>query len=155
MVTNKRKKSSRQRASNTHGWGMKKKRRGAGNRGGRGNAGRGKRSDHKLHLYLKNKDLIGGKGFVMHGVTKKIKAINVGELQHKLNSFVQKGLVEKKGDVYIVHENSTGYTKILGSGQLRLKLHVTAHGFSKKAIEKIKKAGGEVIVLNAPTPEEA
>ena len=37
--------------------------------------------------------------------------------------------------------------KILGDGELTKKLTVTAHRFSKSAIEKIRQAGGEVIVL--------
>ena len=47
MTVNKRKKNSRQRGSHTHGWGAMKKHRGAGNRGGRGAAGSGKRADSK------------------------------------------------------------------------------------------------------------
>ena len=45
MTHNKRKKNSRQRGEWTHGWGAKKKHRGAGHRGGRGNAGSGKRGE--------------------------------------------------------------------------------------------------------------
>lgn len=37
--------------------------------------------------------------------------------------------------------------KILGSGDLKKKLKVTAHQFSKSAEEKIAKAGGEVVRL--------
>lgn len=44
--------------------------------------------------------------------------------------------------------------KILGHGELTKKLKVSAHGFSKTAAEKIKKAGGEVIVLAGKTPVE-
>lgn len=34
--------------------------------------------------------------------------------------------------------------KILGNGELKAKLNVTAHKFSKSAIEKITKAGGSI-----------
>jgi large subunit ribosomal protein L15 len=37
--------------------------------------------------------------------------------------------------------------KVLGHGELKKKLKVTAHAFSKSAEEKITKAGGEVIRL--------
>ena len=47
MTVNKRKKNSRQRGSQTHGWGAKKKHRSFGNRGGKGMAGSGKRADSK------------------------------------------------------------------------------------------------------------
>ena len=45
--------------------------------------------------------------------------------------------------------------KILGNGQLSKKLRVSAHQFSKSAAEKIKKAGGEVVILPSKTPVEA
>ena len=43
--------------------------------------------------------------------------------------------------------------KILGDGELTKKLTVTAHAFSKSALQKIEKAGGKAIVLAPPAPE--
>ncbi|KYF80800.1 50S ribosomal protein L15 [Sorangium cellulosum] len=43
--------------------------------------------------------------------------------------------------------------KILGGGELTKKLTVTAHRFSKGAIEKIEKAGGKAVVLEAPAAQ--
>jgi large subunit ribosomal protein L15 len=37
--------------------------------------------------------------------------------------------------------------KILGDGELKAKLDVTAHAFSKSAITKIEAAGGKITVL--------
>jgi large subunit ribosomal protein L15 len=37
--------------------------------------------------------------------------------------------------------------KILGEGELKKALTVTAHGFSKSALEKIEKAGGKAVVV--------
>jgi large subunit ribosomal protein L15 len=46
--------------------------------------------------------------------------------------------------------------KVLGEGELKKKLTVSAHAFSASAREKIEKAGGTVVVLNPPeTPAEA
>ena len=79
MVVNKRKKNTRMRGNTTHGWGSMKKRRGAGNRGGRGNAGTGKRADQKKPTILK---LYGNSYFGKHGfknqrrVGKKVKTLN-------------------------------------------------------------------------------
>ena len=42
--------------------------------------------------------------------------------------------------------------KILGDGKLTKKLKVSAHRFSKSAIEQIEKAGGEVVILPGRTP---
>jgi len=40
--------------------------------------------------------------------------------------------------------------KVLGGGELTKKLSVSAHGFSKSAVEKIEAAGGTVIRLREP-----
>ncbi len=45
--------------------------------------------------------------------------------------------------------------KILGHGELTKKLTVCAHRFSHTAQEKIRQAGGEVVILPAPTPVAA
>ncbi len=42
--------------------------------------------------------------------------------------------------------------KILGTGELKKKLKISAHRFSKTASEKIAAAGGEAIVLPGPAP---
>jgi len=41
--------------------------------------------------------------------------------------------------------------KILGEGELKAKLNVTAHAFSKSAITKIETAGGKTTVLTKTT----
>jgi large subunit ribosomal protein L15 len=42
--------------------------------------------------------------------------------------------------------------KVLGEGNLTKKLKVSAHLFSKSALEKIQQAGGEAVVLPGPAP---
>ena len=42
--------------------------------------------------------------------------------------------------------------KVLGNGDLTKKLKVSAHRFSKSALEKIEKAGGEAVILPGKTP---
>jgi large subunit ribosomal protein L15 len=42
--------------------------------------------------------------------------------------------------------------KVLGNGELKKKLKVVAHRFSKSAAEKIAKAGGESVVLPGKAP---
>jgi large subunit ribosomal protein L15 len=41
--------------------------------------------------------------------------------------------------------------KILGNGEIKAKLDVTAHAFSKSAISKIEAAGGKITVLTKTT----
>ncbi|MBI1806247.1 MAG: 50S ribosomal protein L15 [Ignavibacteria bacterium] len=42
----------------------------------------------------------------------------------------------------------TALVKILGEGELKAKLEVSAHSFSKSAAEKIERAGGKTITLS-------
>jgi large subunit ribosomal protein L15 len=42
--------------------------------------------------------------------------------------------------------------KVLGDGELSKKLKITAHKFSKSALEKIAQAGGEAVVLPGKAP---
>ena len=42
--------------------------------------------------------------------------------------------------------------KVLGDGQLTKKLKISAHRFSKSALEKIQQAGAEAVVLPSPAP---
>ncbi|HLD33119.1 MAG TPA: uL15m family ribosomal protein [Candidatus Nanoarchaeia archaeon] len=142
MVVKRRKKVTKHRGATTHGWGSKKKHRGAGNRGGRGFTGRGKHSDHRKMEYTVP---LGKHGFKMHGAHKDLRAINIEDIQKNMPRYVHEGKAQKKGDIYIVDSNAIGYQKILGTGQLKLKLHITAQEFSQKAEDKIKKAGGEAL----------
>ena len=56
-------------------------------------------------------------------------------------------LVEKR-----LIKNTRTDVKLLGVGEVTKKLKVTAHRFSKSAEEKIKAAGGEIVVLPGPAP---
>lgn len=40
--------------------------------------------------------------------------------------------------------------KILGEGDLKAKLEISAHAFSKSAAEKIEKAGGKTVLVSTP-----
>ena len=42
--------------------------------------------------------------------------------------------------------------KVLGDGELTKKLKISAHRFSKSALEKIEQAGGEAVVLPGKSP---
>lgn len=132
MTERKRKKKNRVRGESTHGKGDTKNNRGAGCRGGRGNAG-------------------GDKGkFASIGrlapIEYKLKpnthgeAITLGDLDSKLDLLVKKGKVSMEGKKYVV-AYGCGYEKILSQGQTT-KAIILKINASKKAIEKIEKAGG-------------
>ena len=144
MVVNKRKKSDRQRAKTSHGWGSKKKHRGAGNRGGRGMAGSGKRADQKkptiIKLYVNS--YFGKKGFkTPKSIKEKINAINIGQL----NKIIEKGMAKKEKEIYNIDLNELGYKKLLSKGALKYKAKIKVKYFSKNTIEKLKQQGGEIV----------
>ena len=146
MSFKKRRKSSRFRGSHTHGRGFKKKARGSGHRGGVGLAGTGKRGDQKktLVLNLYGNDYFGKDRTLRRGkITKKLNEINIETIENSLSSLVKNGKAKELKDCYEV--SLTGY-KILGRGETKRKLKITASAASKSAIEKIKKAGGEITI---------
>jgi len=135
-----RKKTKKFRGSMTHGRG-KKAGRGAGLKGGRGNAGLLK---HR-YMYMKKNmpNHFGKHGFKRpQGTVKKVKTINIGELEEK---FPDKKNIDLKKE---------GYDKLLGSGEINSKIKVNVDNASKKALEKIKKKGGEAILPKKKTPKE-
>ena len=81
MTAKRQKKDKSYRGSNTHGGGSHKKRRGSGNRGGYGNAGTGKRADHRKFTILKKFGLsyFGKRGFKRKNA-ELLKKINICEL---------------------------------------------------------------------------
>jgi large subunit ribosomal protein L15 len=133
MIMPKKKKIIKKRGSKTCGYGMKKKHRGKGSKGGKGMAGM---KDHKKFHMLKNMpDHIGKYGFKSLRKRKIISAqkyINLREL-----SKISEG---KEIDV-----TKLGFDKVLGTGKLDKPLIVKAKSFSKKAEEKITAAGGKVV----------
>ena len=144
MVVNKRKKNSRLRGSWTHGWGEKKKHRGAGSRGGRGMAGTGKRGDAKKPS-IWGERYFGKFGFIKKGQKLKICAINVSDVERKLDSWVTQKLVTVEGGVFVVDSAKLGFNKVLGAGKVSKRLKISCPFFSAGAVEKIKAAGGEVV----------
>jgi large subunit ribosomal protein L15 len=76
---------------------------------------------------------------------KQFVLVNLGRLEKldgdtfTLDRLLELRLLKRPGDA----------VKILGSGQLTRKITVEAHQFSKSALEKIQKAGGEARVVGA------
>lgn len=151
MVVNRKRKVSRYRGSNTNGGGSSKKRRGSGSRGGFGRAGTGKRAGQKK-AGLKDFRLGRAKGFLPRRGTVAGEGINVGEFTSKtIAKFVESGAAVKEGAVYVIDLSKLGCHKLLGTGTTDLKLKIIAEEVSAGAEEKIKAAGGE-IVLGKKTP---
>jgi large subunit ribosomal protein L15 len=124
----------------THGRG-KKAGRGAGLRGGRGNAGLLK---HRyMHMVKYMPDHFGKHGFKRpQSIVKKDKIINIGQLEN---------MFPDKKEVNLENE---GFDKLLGGGNIKTKMKIVVNSASEKAIAKIMEKGGEVILLEEPVVEE-
>ncbi len=102
-------------------------------------AGSGKRADQKKTLVIK---LYGNKYFGKQGITSRgterdtRKRINLESIEKNLETYGK-----KEGDKWII--NLENY-KILSNGEVKNKLVIKALEASKSAIEKVKKAGGEI-----------
>jgi len=79
----------------------------------------------------------------------RVAVVNVGQIDQAfetgeevtLKALAAKNLAKGRFDLL----------KVLGDGELTKQLKVSAHRYSKSAVEKIEKAGGEVVVLPSKT----
>jgi len=131
----------KQRGSRTHGYGRVGQHRAGGQRGGHGKAGFHK---HKWTYVIKYEpDYFGRKGFTSpKSLKQKVNTINVGVLDEMAERFSTR---KEKGKFFIDLERF-GYTKILGTGNVTKPLVVKVSSCSKLATEKIKEAGGQILV---------
>lgn len=138
----------------------KKKRVGRGQGSGhggtatRGMNGQHSRSGAKFKVWFE-----GGQMPIMRRVPKfgftspnrvEYQILNVAQLEY----FIQKGKIStdnitpevlfKSG----VISKSLAPLKILGEGEIKSKINISAHSFSKAAKEKIEAAGGQVTIIN-------
>ncbi len=124
----------------TRRWGKGniKNARGKGDRGGVGNAGA--RKHNFTWMTAKAPWLLSRKGFTKWNPAM-LEETNLREL----------GSMKEGSDGYITLKGR----KVLSNGSLSRPVKVKASGFSKKAVEKIKAAGGETVVLGAGSPDDA
>jgi large subunit ribosomal protein L15 len=129
---------------------------GVGKTSGRGQKGQKARAGGNIN----KKHFQGGQTPIQRRLPKRgfrnpladiVVNVNVGDLeafdngaQVDLIALHERRLVQGRFDVL----------KILGDGELTKKLTVTAHRFSKGAVEKIEKAGGKVVVLASPASQD-
>ena len=134
---------------------QKKQRIGQGMGSGRGKySGRGAKGARSISGYSMMRGFEGGqmplhRRLPKRGFTnifrKEFAIINVGRLEQLEGDtfdpgrLLQLGVIRKLGDG----------VKVLGGGELKRPIKVSAHVFSKSAEEKIGKAGGAVTVIGA------
>jgi len=143
MVVNKRKKASRSRGLHTHFYGSKKKHRGAGHRGGRGNAGSGKKADQKKPSHWKDPKYFGHYGFTSKN-RLHVDAISLKDLALELPNLITKGVAMNDAGKVRLDLEKTGYNKVLSNGEAPKNLILITPYASARAVQKIKQAGGSV-----------
>ena len=134
--------SKKFRGLRTHGRG-KKAGRGAGIIGGHGNAGLGKHE--KLRMLKYDRDHFGRHGFKRpQCVVRANSTINVGELGEQIDKYVTMGFAVKNGDAYDINLTDAGIDKLLGTGDILIKVNVTVPQTSVRAKEKVEAVGGKI-----------
>ena len=128
--------------SRTRGRGHKKGR-GAGLRGGRGNAGCHKT---KRIMYERVGRVWGAHGFKRpQTVVMANNAINLKVIEESSAEWVDQGNASKKGKTVSIDLKKMGYDKLLGTGVPSQAYKITISAASAKAVEKVEAAGGEII----------
>jgi large subunit ribosomal protein L15 len=147
-MPHKLRKIRKKRGSRTCGYGRVGQHRKSGSKGYR-KAGRHKHGWTYVIRY--EPDYFGKKGFTSPKSLKQtVKAINVGELDEMLEKFQPK---EEEGKIFVDLEKF-GVTKLLGAGKVSKPLIVKVASCSKSAAEKIKEAGGQILIESQEEAEQ-
>lgn len=123
--------------------------------GGGGTATRGHKGQQSRSGYSRKKGFEGGQMPLQRRVPKfgfknisrkEYKAINISTLEQLANK-MQTDSIDMKSFVEAGLVSANSLVKILGDGELKLKLNVKAHAFSKKAKEIIESLGGTTEII--------
>jgi len=122
-------------------------------------SGRGHKGQGQLAGWTQPSVFEGGRMPLVRRIPKRgfhnqwgatVAIINVGDLDQAFDAgaevtpelLSEKGLVKGRYDVL----------KVLSQGELTKKLRISAHRFSRAALEKIEKLGGSAVILPGPAP---
>ena len=125
------------RGLRTHGRGIKAGR-GAGKRGGRGNAGLHKHKIKSIHLYAP--DHFGRHGFQRPAeIVDRPKTLNVGELDAVVPLLQAVHAISREGEAYVADLSKIGVDRLLGGGRVNgtwkvYVPHATGHAREKVTI---------------------
>lgn len=130
------------RGHRTHGRGYKSGR-GAGIRGGKGNAGLHK---HKFMAVNKYRPFhFGRHGFKRPPELKEEKTtINLQEIEENFEKWLKEGKIKEENGVFTLDLRALGIDKLLGKGKITKKLRIVVDECSANAKEKLVAAGGEI-----------
>jgi len=139
-MPHKLRKIRKKRGSRTQGYGRVGQHRCSGSKGFR-KAGRHKHLWSYVIRY--EPDYFSKKGFTApKSLRRKENVVNVG----KLDEMAEKFSTRKEEGKFFIDLESLGYTKLLGTGKVAKPLIVKVKSSSKSAAEKIKEAGGQILM---------
>ena len=139
-MPHKLRKIRKKRGSRTQGYGRVGQHRKTGSKGYR-KAGRHKGGWSYVLRYEPN--YYGKKRFTSpKSIRQKVNVINVG----KLDEIAEKLSAKKEKGKSFIDLESLGYNKLLGTGKITKSLIVKVPSCSESAAEKIKKAGGQILM---------
>ena len=119
---------------------------GQGRTAGKGHKGYQSRSGTKNRFHFEGGQTplmrrLPKRGFSNYGFRKEVQIVNLGKIDSlKIDKIDAKILHEKK-----VIKKIDVPVKILGNGDVKYPINITADMFSKSAIRKLEKAGGKAI----------
>jgi large subunit ribosomal protein L15 len=146
-MPHKLRKIRKKRGSRTHGWGRVAQHRRTGSKGRR-NAGRHKALWSYVTKY--EPDYYSKVGFTSpKSLRNGAKTINVGVL----DGIAAESATEKQKDKIALDLAALGYTKLLGAGKITRPLIIKVQSCSKSAADKVKNAGGQVLMETPETGE--
>jgi large subunit ribosomal protein L15 len=120
----------------------------------RGNKGQGSRSGYASMRVFEGGQMplvrrIPKRGF-NNSFAQSVAVVNLGDLDAKFAGGEEVTLESLKAKS--LAKGSFDLLKVLGNGELTKKLKISAHRFSRSALEKIEKAGGTAVVLPGKAP---
>ncbi len=115
----------------------------------RGSKGQTSRAGRDFYLGFEGGQMplirkIPKRGFVSR-FKKEFQVVNLEDLNKIKETALDPALLEEKGLI----KDKGKLVKILGKGEIKNSVNISAHAFSKQAAEKIKKAGGKIEIINA------
>ncbi|MGP6207303.1 uL15 family ribosomal protein [Cuniculiplasma sp. SKW3] len=132
-----RTKTKKQRGGH-YGRGMKAGR-GKGKRGGSGMSGLGK---HRSVWMLKyDREHFGTHGFKSHKMSNIEIPITLRELTESIEVFRNKGYVTESEGTTVIDLKSAGYTKLLSSGEFKVKSKIIVPKATERCINKLSTLG--------------
>ena len=131
---------SRKRVGRGHGSGL-------GKSAGRGDKGAGQRSGFKRRAWFEGGQMPLARRLPMRGFhnlfKKDFQIVNINRIEALGLKEVNAQILKKNGLI----RSALKPVKILGNGDIKSKIDITATVFSQSAKEKIEKAGGTATVL--------